>query len=59
MYRWAITFRDGAGVALSPFRCKKCPDPDLEQASLPFAHTPGPAFREEDEAGVKKRTKIL
>lgn len=33
-------FRDGADVALSSFRCKKCPDPDPEYASLPFAHTP-------------------
>lgn len=40
MYRWVTMFRDGADVALSSFRCKKCPDPDPEYASLPFAHTP-------------------
>lgn len=59
MCRYTITFRDGADIVLSPFRCKKCPDPDLEQASLPFAHIYHLIFGEEDEAGVKRIRQIL
>jgi len=54
---WAITFRDGAGAALSPFRCKKRPDPHSEQVPLPLHPHHPLAFGEEDEAGVKKRRK--